>query len=86
MNAVLDYINSNIVIGVNIAKITIIVELKIWHLWIHRMVYNSAHHKGYAIIDPLNSFECCNDALYSFLSRDHIINIVMIDFETNQKN
>ena len=48
--AVLDYINSNVVRGVNFAKNSeAIAELNLRHLCRRGMIYNSAHQEGYAI-------------------------------------
>ena len=84
--AVLDYINSNVVRGMNFAKISeSIAELNLRHLCRRGMIYNSAHQEGYAIGEPFNPLEFYTEELYSFPSSDHIMSIFMIDFDTKKE-
>ena len=84
--AVLDYINSSVVRGVNFAKISeAIAELNFRHLCRRGVIYNSAHQEGYAVGEPFDASEFYTDELYSFPSSDHIMSIFMIDFDTKKE-
>ena len=85
-NQILDYINSNIVRGVNFAKISeAVAELNLRHFSRRGLVYNAALEEGLVVGDHLDESEFYADELYSFPSGDHIINIFLRDFETKRE-
>ena len=84
-NQILDYLNSNIVRGVNFGKISeAIAELNLRHFSRRRLNYNAALEEGLVVGDPLEESEVYADELYSFPSSDHIISIFLRDFETKR--
>lgn len=85
-NQILDYINSNIVRGVNFAKIgEAIAELNLRHFSRRGLIYNGALEEGLVVGDPLDESDVYAEELYSFPSSDHIISIFLRDFETKRE-
>lgn len=82
---VLNYINTNVVRGMNFAKISeSIAELNFQHFCRRGMIYNSAREGRQLTEEPFNESEFYTDELYSFPSTDHIMSIFMADFDTKK--
>lgn len=85
-NTLLDHINSNVVRGVNFAKISeSIAELNFRHFCRRGMIFNSALQGGWATGDSFVESEFYKDRLYSLPSGDHIMSIFMTDFDAKKE-
>lgn len=81
----LNYIKSNVVRGMNFAKVSeSIADLNFQHFCRRGMIYSSAREGRMLTGDPFHESEFYTDELYSFPSSDHIANIFMADFETKK--
>ena len=84
-NALLDFINSNVVRGINFLKVSEeIAELNFRHFCRRGLIYASARNENQATGEPFSETEFYDNMLYSFPGNDHISSIFLRDF-TNKR-
>lgn len=82
----MDYINLNIVRGVNFVKISeVIVELNFWYFSRCGFIYNVVFEEGFVVGFFLDELEFYVDELYLFFGSDYIISIFLWDFEIKRE-